>query len=75
MTQAAAQLLPHAIARVGLREPAPFCPERDRDRHRCGGILPAGREPGHPGSLDLHITGDPDCAAIVLAAASTLALD
>ena len=28
-----------------------------------------------PGSLDLHITGDPDCAAIVLAAASTLALD
>jgi len=28
-----------------------------------------------PGRLDLHITGDPECAAIVLAAASTLALD
>jgi hypothetical protein len=28
-----------------------------------------------PGSLDLHIPGDPDCAAIVLAAASTLAPD
>jgi uncharacterized protein (TIGR03083 family) len=28
-----------------------------------------------PGHLDLHITGDPECAATVLAAASTLALD
>ena len=28
-----------------------------------------------PGRLDLHITGDPECAATVLAAATTLALD
>ena len=28
-----------------------------------------------PGRLDLHTTGDPECAAMVLAAASTLALD
>ena len=28
-----------------------------------------------PGSLGLHITGDPDRAAMVLAAASALALD
>jgi hypothetical protein len=99
MTQAAAQLLPHAVARGGLREPASV--------HLVltgpgGGTcdLPIGQSPPAsapdaiaivadavgfcrlvanrattPGSLDLHITGDPDCAAIVLAAASTLALD
>lgn len=98
MTQAAAQLLPHAVARGGLREPASV--------HLVltgpgGGTwdIPIGQRPpaaaqnaivivtdavgfcrlvanrATPGSLDLHITGDPDCAAIVLAAASTLALD
>jgi uncharacterized protein (TIGR03083 family) len=98
MTQAAAQLLPHAVARGGLREPASV--------HLVltgpgGGTwdIPIGESPpasapnaivivtdavgfcrlvanrATPGSLDLHITGDPDCAAIVLAAASTLALD
>jgi len=98
MTQAAAQLLPHAVARDGLREPASV--------HLVltgpgGGTwdIPIGQSPpaaapkaiaivtdavgfcrlvanrATPGSLDLHITGNPDCAAIVLAAASTLALD
>jgi len=98
MTQAAAQLLPHAAARSGLREPASV--------HLVltgpgGGTwdIPIGQSPAAPdpnaivivtdalgfcrlvanratpGSLDLHITGDPDCAAMVLAAASTLALD
>ena len=98
MTQAAARLLPHAVARGGLREPASV--------HLVltgpgGGTwdIPIGQSPpaaapnaiaivtdavgfcrlvanrATPGSLDLHITGDPDCAAIVLAAASTLALD
>jgi hypothetical protein len=37
-------------------------------------VLPAGREPGHPDSLDPHITSDPDHAAMVLAAFE-LALD
>jgi uncharacterized protein (TIGR03083 family) len=98
MTQAAAQLLPDAVARGGLREPASV--------HLVltgpgGGTwdIPIGQSPpaaaaneiaivtdavgfcrlvanrATPGSLDLHITGDLDCAAIVLAAASTLALD
>jgi uncharacterized protein (TIGR03083 family) len=98
MTQAATQLLPHAVARGGLREPASV--------HLVltgpgGGTwdIPVGLSPpasapnaivivtdavgfcrlvanrATPGSLDLHITGNPDCAAIVLAAASTLALD
>jgi uncharacterized protein (TIGR03083 family) len=98
MTQAAVQLLPHAVARGGLREPASV--------HLVltgpgGGTwdIPIGQSPpaaaqnaiaivtdavgfcrlvanrATPGSLDPHITGDPDCAAIVLAAATTLALD
>jgi uncharacterized protein (TIGR03083 family) len=98
MTQSAAQLLPHAVARAGLREPGSV--------HLVltgpgGGTwdIPIGQSPpaaapnaivivtdavgfcrlvanrAAPGSLGLHITGDPDGAAIVLAAASTLALD
>jgi uncharacterized protein (TIGR03083 family) len=98
MTQAAAQLLPHAVARGGPREPASV--------HLVltgpgGGTwdIPIGQSPpaaapkaivivadavgfcqlvanrATPGSLDLRVNGDPDCAAIVLAAASTLALD
>jgi uncharacterized protein (TIGR03083 family) len=96
MTQAAAQLLPHAVARGGLREPVSV--------HLVltgpgGGTwdIPIGQSPPAPApvaivtdavgfcrlvanrttpdSLDLHITGDPDRAAMVLAAASALALD
>jgi uncharacterized protein (TIGR03083 family) len=96
MTQAAAQLLPHAAARIGLREPTSV--------HLVltgpgGGTwdIPIGHDPPAPAPvgivadavgfcwlaanrttpdrLDLHITGDPDRAAMVLAAASSLALD
>ena len=96
MTQAAAQLLPHAAARGGPQEPVSV--------HLVltgpgGGTwdIPIGQSPpapapvaivtdavgfcrlvanrAAPGSLDLHITGDPDRAAMVLAAASALALD
>jgi uncharacterized protein (TIGR03083 family) len=96
MTQAAAQLLPHAAARGGLREPTSV--------HLVltgpgGGTwdIPIGYSPPAPAPvgivtdavgfcrlvanrttpdrLGLHITGDPDRAAMVLAAASTLALD
>ena len=96
MTQAAAQLLPHAAARVGLREPTSV--------HLVltgpgGGTwdIPIGHSPpapapvgivtdvvgfcrlvanrATPDGLSLHITGDPDRAAVVLAAASALALD
>jgi len=98
MTQAAARLLPHAVARAGLREPAsvhlvltgpgggtwdiPIGPSPPASAPNAIAIvtdavgfcrLVANR--AAPGSLDLHITGDPDCAAVVLAAASTLALD
>jgi uncharacterized protein (TIGR03083 family) len=98
MTRAAARLLPPAVARGGLREPASV--------HLVltgpgGGTwdIPIGQNPpasvpnaivivadavgfcrlvanrATPDSLDLHITGDPERAAMVLAAASTLALD
>jgi len=96
MTQAAAQLLPHAAARARLHEPTSV--------HLVltgpgGGTwdIPIGHSPPAPvpvgiitdavgfchlvanrttpDRLGLHITGDPDRAAMVLAAASTLALD
>jgi uncharacterized protein (TIGR03083 family) len=95
MTQAAAWLLPHAVARSGLSEPTSV--------HLVltgpgGGTwdIPIGHGPPAaevaivtdavgfcrlvanrvtPGHLSLHITGDPDRAATVLAAAATLALD
>ena len=96
MTQAAAQLLPHGAALVGLSEPTSV--------HLVltgpgGGTwdIPVGHSPpapapvtivtdaaefcqlaanrATPDSLGLHITGDPDRAAMVLAAASALALD
>ena len=96
MTQAAAQLLPHAAARGGLREPTSV--------HLVltgpgGGTwdIPIGHSPpapapvgivtdvvgfcrlvanrATPDGLSLHITGDSDRAAVVLAAASALALD
>jgi len=43
-------------------------------RHRRGGVLPAGRQPG-PADLKLDIASNPGRAAGVLAAAGTLALD
>ena len=96
MTEAAAQLLPHAAARARLHEPTSV--------HLVltgpgGGTwdIPIGHSPPArvpvgiitdavgfchlvanrttPDRLGLHITGDPDRAAMVLAAASTLALD
>jgi uncharacterized protein (TIGR03083 family) len=96
MTQAAAQLLPHAAARTGLREPTSVhlvltgpgggtwdIPIGDRSPAPAPvGIvadavgfcwLAANRTA--PDRLDLHITGDPDRAAMVLAAVSSLALD
>ena len=98
MTQAAAQLLPHAVARAGLREPAsvhlvltepgagtwdipigqsppPSAPNAIAIVTDAVGFCRLVANRATPGSLDLHITGDPDCAAIALAAASTLALD
>ena len=48
---------------------------RRGDRVRRGRLLPAGRQPGDPAGLDLHITGDAERAAAVLAAAPVLALD
>ena len=98
MTQAAAQLLPHAAARGGLREPATVhlvltgpgggtwdipigqsqpapAPNAITIVTDAVGFCRLVADRATPGSLDVHITGDPDCAAIVLAAASTLALD
>jgi uncharacterized protein (TIGR03083 family) len=96
MTQAAAQLHPHAAARGGLREPTSV---RLVLTGPGGGTwdIPIGHSPpapapvgivtdavgfcrlvanrATPDRLDLHITGDPDRAAMVLAAASALALD
>ena len=45
------------------------------DRDRRGGVLPAGGQPDHPAELSPHVTGDAGYAAVVLAAATTLALD
>jgi uncharacterized protein (TIGR03083 family) len=96
MTQAAAQLLPHAAACGGLREPtgvhlvltgpgggtwdipighgtsapAPIAIVTD-----AAGFCRLAANRATPDGLDLHVTGDPDRAAMVLAAASTLALD
>jgi uncharacterized protein (TIGR03083 family) len=96
MTQAVAELLPHAATAGAVSEPTSV--------HLVltgpgGGTwdIPIGHGPSSPApvgivtdavgfcrlvanraapdSLDLHITGDPDHAAMVLAAASTLALD
>jgi uncharacterized protein (TIGR03083 family) len=96
MTQAAAQFLPHAAAREGLREPTSVHlvltgPGGGTWDIPVGHSGPAPASVGivadavefcrlvanraAPGGLDLHITGDPDRAAMVLAAASTLALD
>jgi uncharacterized protein (TIGR03083 family) len=96
MTQAAAQLLPHAAVPGGLREPisvhlvltgigggtwdipighSPPAPVTVGIVTDAVGFcrLVANRAP--PDGLSLHITGDPDRAAMVLAAASALALD
>lgn len=96
MTQAAAQLLPHAAALAGLREPtsvhlvltgpgggtwdipighSPPAPAPVRIITDAVGFCRLAANRATPGSLGLHITGDPDRATMVLAAASTLALD
>ena len=96
MTQAAAQLLPHAAAREGLREPTsvhlvltgpgggtwdipigdgPPAPAPVGIIADAVGFCRLVANRATPEGLGLHITGDPDRATVVLAAASTLALD
>lgn len=96
MTRAAAQLLPHAAARRGLREPtsvhlvltgpgggtwdipigdSPRAPARVGIVTDAVGFCQLVANRTTPDRLDLHITGDPDRAALVLAAAPALALD
>ena len=96
MTQAAARLLPHAVARSGLSEPtsvhlvltgpgggtwdipighSPPAPAPISIVADAVGFCQLVANRATPDRLSLHITGDPDRAAIVLAAASTLALD
>jgi uncharacterized protein (TIGR03083 family) len=96
MTQAAAQFLPRAAERRGLREPTRVHlvltgPGGGTWDLPIGDGAPAPARVGivtdavgfcrlvanrtTPDRLDLHITGDPHRAAIVLAAAPTLALD
>ena len=96
MAQAAAQLLPHAAARTGLREPTSLHLVLTGPGGGTWDIAIGDRSPAPapvgivadavgfcwlaanrvtPDRLDLHITGDPDRAAMVLAAASSLALD
>ena len=96
MTQAAAQMLPHAAARGGLREPTSVHlvltgPGGGTWDIKIGHSPPAPAPVGivtdvvgfcrlvanraTPDRLGLHITGDPYRAAMVLAAASALALD
>jgi len=96
MTQAAAQLLPHAAARRGLREPtsvhlvltgpgggtwdipighSPPAPAEVAIVTDAVGFCRLVADRTTPGRLDLHITGDQDRAAMILAAASALALD
>jgi uncharacterized protein (TIGR03083 family) len=96
MTQAAAQLLPHAAARGGLREftsvhlvltgpgggtwdipmsHSPSAPAEVAIVADALGFCRLVANRATPDQLDLHVTGDPDLAAMVLAAAPTLALD
>jgi uncharacterized protein (TIGR03083 family) len=96
MTQAAAQFLPHAAARGGLREPTsvhlvltgpgggtwdipigdgPPAPAPVGIIADAVGFCRLVANRATPEGLGLHITGDPDRATVVLAAASTLALD
>jgi uncharacterized protein (TIGR03083 family) len=96
MTQAAAQLLPHAASRCGLRQPmsvhlvltgsgggtwdipigeSPAAPAPIAIVTDALGFCRLVANRATPDSLDLHIAGDPDHAAMVLAAASALALD
>ncbi|MGO9080708.1 MAG: maleylpyruvate isomerase family mycothiol-dependent enzyme [Streptosporangiaceae bacterium] len=96
MTQAAAQLLPHAAARGGLSEPtsvhlvltgpgggtwdipiahSPHAPAPVGIVTDAVGFCRLVANRATPDSLGLHITGDPGRAAMVLAAASALALD
>jgi uncharacterized protein (TIGR03083 family) len=96
MTQAAAELLPHAAALSALPEPtsvhlvltgpgggtwdipighSPHAPAQVGIVTDAVGFCQLAANRATPDMLCLHITGDPDRAAMVLAAASTLALD
>ncbi len=96
MTEAAAQVLPRAAERRGLRDPTSVhlvltgpgggtwdipigdsaaAPARVGIVADAVGFCQLVANRTTPDRLDLHISGDPDRAALVLAAAPTLALD